>query len=905
MIAYLNNLKAMALIAVLTLVQFGFSQTANETLPQTLILKIKKDYRAACSTSKIEINALKDILQEIDVEYLRKVFPKKQEASKKGNIDLSLIYEMRYSNSIAIDDVIRKLRKLKITEYIEPYYIPELTYTPNDTITNNQGYLDLMEAENAWDITKGDTTIVIGITDTGWDPSHPDLLGNVKINYNDPINGVDDDNDGYIDNYMGWDLGMDDNDAMWESSGHGINVTGIAAAVTDNITGVAGVGFDTKFMPIKISNSAGVLTRAYQGIVYAADHDCFIINCSWGSYVPSQFGQDIVDYATINKGCLVVGAAGNDDGPGIFYPSNYNGVLSVASTNSTDVKADYSNYGYYIDVSSPGKTWWCTAANGGYGTNGGTSMSAPAVSGGAALMKAQFPSYNNYQIAALIQATADDLNPTNPTFTDQLGSGRINLFNGVSATAVQFLELTKHSETDNNNNIFETGDTIRIEGLFQNYLDPISGVTVTVTSASPYVNILDGTATLPALGTLDTASNHSDKFTAKILAGSGLNEELLFKAVITNGTFTNVEYFTIILNPDYINLAENLVSTTITSNGKIGLNDNSIGLGFSYKGKQLLFEAGLMIGDGPTRVADCVRGVSGYDNDFVSQTNVGFNPPYVSALDLYGAMNDGRLLFPMDIYIKQFSYAYANAPDDKYVIVVYKISNAGLSSLSNIYAGIFADWDIDNAGANKAGYDASRKMGYVHSLGTDSLFAAIKVLSNTNPVNYALDLDGSDIVHPNGSGYSTEEKYTSLTTMRNTAGGANGADVAHVVGSGGFNLIPGGSFTVAFAIIAGDSLLDIQASADSAQVRYDGDALTVQENDIDEGFNLYPNPTTGILKIASNNDLERVVVRNVLGAIVKESKTNQIDISDQANGIYFVELIADKLKIVKKIVLSK
>ena len=111
--------------------------------------------------------------------------------------------------------------------------------------------------------------------------------------------------------------------------------------------------------------------------------------------------------------------------------------------------------------------------------------------------------------------------------------------------------------------------------------------------------------------------------------------------------------------------------------------------------------------------------------------------------------------------------------------------------------------------------------------------------------------------------------------------------------------------TVAFAIIAGDSLLDIQASADSAQVRYNGDALTVQENDIDEGFNLYPNPTTGILKIFSNNDLERVVVRNVLGAIVKESKTNQIDISDQANGIYFVELIADKLKIVKKIVLSK
>ena len=190
---------------------------------------------------------------------------------------------------------------MKITEYVEPYYLPKLTYTPSDTITDNQRYLDLMEAENAWDITKGDTTIVIGITDTGWDTSHPDLLDNVKINYNDPINGVDDDNDGYIDNYIGWDLGMDDNDAMWESSAHGTNVSGIAAAATDNVTGIAGVGFNTKFMPIKISNSVGVLTRAYQGVVYAADHGCFIINCSWGSFVPSQFGQDIIDYATIKK----------------------------------------------------------------------------------------------------------------------------------------------------------------------------------------------------------------------------------------------------------------------------------------------------------------------------------------------------------------------------------------------------------------------------------------------------------------------------------------------------------------------------------------------------------------------------------------------------------------------------
>jgi serine protease len=905
MLKFLNTVKLSFLLILLLNVTIGVSQNSTDILPQTIILKIKKELRPNCLSSKIEIQAFNRILNEIDPVYLRKMFPNKKAEKKEGNMDLSLIYELKYTNSLLVNDVIRKIKKLKIAVYVEPYYLPQLTYSPSDTLIKNQGYLDLMQAENAWDITKGDTSIIIGITDTGWDPTHPDLIDNVKINYNDPVNGIDDDGDGYIDNYMGWDLGMDDNDALWESSGHGVNVTGIAAATTDNVTGIPGIGFKTKFLPIKISNSVGILNKAYQGIVYAADHGCFVINCSWGSYVPSQFGQDIIDYATINKGCLVVGAAGNDDGEGVFYPSNYNGVLSVASTDSADVKADFSNYGYYIDISSPGKTWWTTGPNGGYTTNGGTSMSAPAVSGGAALIKAQFPNYNNYQIAALIQATADDLNAINPTYNGQLGSGRINLFNGVSAVGVQFLELTDFTQTDHNDNVFIAGDTIRIKGLFQNYLAPIGTTSVTLTCSSPYVTILDGTASLTALGTMDTTSNYLDQFTTQVLAGAGLNEELLFKAVITDGTFTNVEYFTIILNPDYIHLAENKVSTTITSNGKIGRNDNGIGLGFSYNNEQLLYEAGLMIGDGSTRVADVVRGISGPDNDFRSSINVRFNPPYVSALDLYGTMNDALLENPMDLYIKQFSYAYPNSPDDKYVMVTYRITNGSSSSLTNLYAGIFADWDIDNAGMNKAGYDASRKMGYVYAMSTDSVFAAIKVLSAANALSYAIDLDGSDVVHPNSGGYTTDEKYTSLSTHRNSAGGVNGGDVAHVVASGNLTLAPGATVIVAFAIIAGDSLLDIQASADAAQIRYDEDALTVQESKDERGFNLYPNPTTGVLKIATEEFIERMVVRNVLGEIVSESNGGEMDISDLSNGVYFVEVITPSTRVSKKVLLQK
>ncbi len=895
---FFDKTKTVFLFLSILTFQFGYSQNLDQTQDKTVILKVKEEFRSECSLSKIALPQFNLVMAEIGSSQLIKIFPNKKQEAVKGNVDLSLIYELNYTNSFSVKEVISKIRKLRITEYIEPYYIPELAYTPSDTIFPNQYCMNLIQAENAWDVTQGDTNYVIGITDTGWDTTHLDLIGKVKLNYADPINGLDDDNDGYVDNYKGWDLGMEDNNAHYEANSHGVSVSGLAAAGTDNIIGIAGAGFKAKFLPVKISNSAGLLTRAYQGIVYAADHGCFVINCSWGSYVPSQFGQNVIDYATINKGCLVVGAAGNDDDETVFYPAGYDGVLTVASSNQTDTKANFSNYGHYIDISAPGKTLRLLGGNNTYTFNSGTSFSAPLVSGGAALMKAQFPSYNNYQIAALIEATADDLNANNPTYIDKLGSGRLNLFNGVSATAIQFLDLTDHTETDNNNDIFETGDTVRIEGLFQNYLDPISGVTVTVTSSSPYVNVLDGTTTLPALGTMDTVTNNSDNFTAQILSGAGLNEVLLFKAVITNGTFTKIEYFTIILNPDFINLAENQVATTITSNGKIGLNDNSLGLGFSYNGEPLLFEAGLMIGDDATRVADVVRGASGADNDFLSYQNVGFNPPYISALDLYGNMNDSPLTNAMGISIQQNSYAYANSPNDKYVIVVYNIGNYSSSILTNLYAGIFADWDIDDAGANKAGYDAARKMGYVYSMGTDSLFAAIKVLSNTTANNYSLDLDGSDVINPNGGGYTTNEKYTSLSTNRNTAGGANGGDVAHVVSSGGFSLAPGANVTVAFAIIAGDSLSDIQMSADSAQVRYDGDALTVAENEDKSDFSIYPNPTNENFTIVHNlkgkNHVLKIV--DLLGTTVysENLNTNQnevpVNIAQLANGIYLVVL---------------
>ncbi|GAI36367.1 unnamed protein product, partial [marine sediment metagenome] len=130
-----------------------------------------------------------------------------------------------------------------------PHYLPELLYTPDDPLNIYQYYLDTIKAYDAWEICKGDSNIVIGITDTGVDIDHEDLQGNIYYNYNDPINGIDDDNDGFIDNFRGWDLGENDNNPQWEINDHGVVVTGIAGARTDNGIGISGVGFKSRFLP--------------------------------------------------------------------------------------------------------------------------------------------------------------------------------------------------------------------------------------------------------------------------------------------------------------------------------------------------------------------------------------------------------------------------------------------------------------------------------------------------------------------------------------------------------------------------------------------------------------------------------------------------------------------------------
>ena len=901
--------------------------TADDYAPKTIILKVNPAFRSLCNNTKIDHVEFKNLSSSIGAVNLHKKFPFDKAPEKEMNetgqryADLTLIYELNYTTDLNIEKAISKLLASNILLYAEPHFIPKTSYSPNDPLANpsNQYHLETIKAFSAWDVNKGDSSIVIGITDTGTDPQHNDLFNNIKRNYNDVIDGVDNDGDNYIDNYMGWDVGMDDNDATWQSNAHGVHVSGLASASSDNNIGGSGVGFNCKFLPVKIADAGGNLIAAFEGIKYAADHGCQVINCSWGGSGASQFGQDIIDYATINKNSLVVAAAGNNNLDGDFFPSAYNYVLSVANTTSTDVKQGSSNYGYFIDVCAPGDNVSSTWPGNLYIPSSGTSMSSPVVAGAAGIVKNQFPSYNGLQVAERLRITCDDIYSINTSYINKLGKGRINLFRALTDPSSPSVVFADKIVTDHNDDAFIVGDTLFITGKFINYLDPTIALNVTVTPLSANVLVLDNTTSLGVINTLANTNNNTDAFKFKLSGSIPINQLVDFEVLMQDGAYQNKQFFSLYLNVDYINIKENLVNTTATSKGKIGYNQNAQvqGLGFSYKGTDLLYEAGLMIGADTTKVSDCVRGsnASSSDIDFGTMSRIIPQVPSVfSNFDTKAKLTDNLALYPLNIEVEQNTYAFNASPNDQYVIWEYFIKNtSSTDTIKKMYTGIFADWDIDPGtyDKNRSNYDVTTKMGYCYYTGTNGKYAGIKLLTNTGAPNfYAVDnVGGGNGGYNFLDGITTAEKYNAMSNQRLMAGvGGTGSDNIDVMSTGPIQVLPNQTVKIAFAIIGGDSLQNLISAAAQSQITYDGMNTGIKTISVSNSFNVFPNPTKNFITITQNNlDFKSFEIYAVSGQLIAKniinSVTEKIDLSSYSKGLYMIKLIGDDKQLVKKIVL--
>jgi len=327
------------------------------------------------------------------------------------------VIRIKLEPQVSVAEAIQILEKLEEVEYAEPNGICYMYLVPNDLDYDSQWAPQLTGAESAWEVTTGAVEVVIAITDTGVDGTHPDFGGKVIAGY-DTFNDIS--------------ISANTNSAVYS---HGTHCAGIAAAIGNNSQGMAGVAWGSTIMPIKICDDGpNYLASDFdmaEAFTWAADNGADIISCSFGGKGYSQTAKDAIDYAVIDNGCVMVAAMGNSHRDEINYPAGYQSVIAVGATNAHDEIASFSTTGDYMSVCAPGVEIYSTMPGGGYDYMGGTSMSCPFVAGAAALILSQNPGMSPEEVKTQLEETAVDLGI--PGFDSTFGYGRVDLAAAVGA----------------------------------------------------------------------------------------------------------------------------------------------------------------------------------------------------------------------------------------------------------------------------------------------------------------------------------------------------------------------------------------------------------------------------------------------------------------------------------------
>ncbi|MEW5795810.1 MAG: S8 family serine peptidase [Candidatus Zixiibacteriota bacterium] len=424
------------------------------------------------------------------VSNFTKQFPGSNEALVSLTRNLARYYKVKFESG-TLDDAMAAYRQHPLIDHVEPIGIHTVYATPNDGFYGDQWHLTQandhdVDAPEAWDLETGDPAIIVAILDTGVRYYHKDLGGsnasstnptaadgNMWINWTEKNGaaGVDDDGNGYVDDWVGYDWvdgatpcwsGEDcntaDNDPR-DFNGHGTHCAGNVSAITNNGYATAAVsggwgngtlqptGNGVKTMACRIGWSGTYIIWevgyvrmdfAASAFYYAANNGARIASCSWGS--SNSGGIDAAVTYFINSGGLVFHAAGNDGSQTADYLGGRTDVINVAATDSLDCKADFSTYGTWVDISAPGTGIMSLyhdhsdPASDYVAMMDGTSMATPISASVAGLIWSRHPDWTAAQVRDRLYATADNIYGLgcNSSYAGKLGAGRVNAFNAVN-----------------------------------------------------------------------------------------------------------------------------------------------------------------------------------------------------------------------------------------------------------------------------------------------------------------------------------------------------------------------------------------------------------------------------------------------------------------------------------------
>ncbi|MCU0640931.1 MAG: S8 family peptidase [Candidatus Margulisbacteria bacterium] len=387
--------------------------------------------------------------------------------------------------------------------------------TPNDPSYPQQWGLTKIQADRAWEKTRGTTEVIVAVLDTGLNYNHEDFAGRVNTAYmKDLVNGDDDPLDDY---------------------GHGTAVSGVIAAVSNNGKGIAGLDWNCQILPLKVldSSGSGLVSTISSGLAYLAALKSTGVNIVAANMSLGQYNTGTDHYTEENpaslrsrcqdcydQGIVLVAAAGNGGVNWNTYPAFYSTVIAVAATDSSDKRSVWSgldpetgqtqssNFGrknvpgfsdnLWVDVAAPGSGIYSTDKNGSYSSGwNGTSLASPYVAGLATLIKGENPTMTVAQIMTQISTTADNLDALNPSYVGMLGSGRINCYKALAGVISELSSPADGAYIKGATDISGTASGWN----FRNFqLEALQGATVETMIATSFVSIESG-----RLGIWDTA----------------------------------------------------------------------------------------------------------------------------------------------------------------------------------------------------------------------------------------------------------------------------------------------------------------------------------------------------------------------------------------------------------------
>ncbi|MFC1479096.1 Ig-like domain-containing protein [Planctomycetota bacterium] len=495
----------------------------------------------------------------------------------------------------AVSDTSSILNKqLKHITYAEPDYLVYAAAEPDDpdfsklwgmhNTGQTGGYADAdIDAPEAWHLETGSSSIVVAVIDTGIDYNHPDLIANMWVNTAEQNGdtGVDDDNNGFVDDIHGWDFCNNDKDPM-DDHFHGTHCAGTIGAVGDNTTGVAGVCWNVSIMALKFlsGGGSGSSSDAAEAVYYATKMGAVLSSNSWGGGGFTQTLKDAIDDAG-SKGVLFIAAAGNNstdiDGSD-YYPVGYDcdNIIGVAALDHQDAMASFSNWGLTkVDLGAPGVSIYSTfpinetdaMKNYGFSTYyesiSGTSMATPHVAGACALLKSRMPSFTGSEIKAQLMETVDQIEALDGKC---VSGGRLNIGEAVYISEDP-VPLYGGAQIDdeaggNDDGLINPGETVDLLVTMRNVgLSSLSGVQALLSTADPYVTVTDNSALfgdIPARGSVPA----SDSYTIEIGVDCPTPHTVEFNlSIADSGTGSWTDSFSLMVYTSY------QISGTVTRDG--------------------------------------------------------------------------------------------------------------------------------------------------------------------------------------------------------------------------------------------------------------------------------------------------------------------------------------------------